>query len=271
MFSLAHCRYKYHFVNLDKYVLYEAYKISKGDVEAEVLYFGYWTEEDGLVVTDSNIWHRRANLKGKHLRCVKVCFFWKARFELINFIRVSALLNKPYETMVVDGCQSPECFQGMFADVFHELMDMMNFTYTMMMPKDGQWGAQRDNGSWTGVIGLRSLRKCRSAMLFSKNLLFSLNRATCWRRSWCFSCRFPHHCIADWRSQLPSYPGWPSHETVYCQSCRFIQLVCLCKAIPNADMDSHLTDTLDIPSHNIYSNHSRQGLQTQTTTFAMMS
>lgn len=73
--------------------------------------------------------------------------------------------------MVVDGCQSPECFQGMFADVFHELMDMMNFTYTMMMPKDGQWGAQRDNGSWTGVIGLPSLRKCCSALLVSKNLL----------------------------------------------------------------------------------------------------
>ncbi len=56
--------------------------------------------------------------------------------------------------MVVDGCEGPECFQGMFADVFHELQNIMNFTYKMYMPPDGQWGAKREDGTWTGIIGL---------------------------------------------------------------------------------------------------------------------
>ena len=55
--------------------------------------------------------------------------------------------------MVVDGCQGPECFRGMFPDVFHEIQGIMNFTYTMHMPEDGEWGAKREDGSWTGIIG----------------------------------------------------------------------------------------------------------------------
>ena len=57
---------------------------------------------------------------------------------------------------MVDGCQSSDCFKGMFPDVFHELQAILNFTYTIHMPLDGEWGALK-NGSWTGIIGGASI------------------------------------------------------------------------------------------------------------------
>ncbi len=60
---------------------------------------------------------------------------------------------------MVDGCQSSECFKGIFPDVFHELQSILNFTYTIHMPPDGEWGAKRSDGSWTGVIGQLAARE----------------------------------------------------------------------------------------------------------------
>ncbi len=71
----------------------------------------------------------------------------------ISIPRTSALLNIPYETHLEDGCTRPDCFKGMFADVWHLLQDIMNFTYKMYMPEDGQWGALREDGTWTGIVG----------------------------------------------------------------------------------------------------------------------
>ena len=45
-------------------------------------------------------------------------------------------------------------FEGMFADIFTSLQELMNFTYTLKEPPDGEWGAQRADGSWTGMIGM---------------------------------------------------------------------------------------------------------------------
>ena len=30
----------------------------------------------------------------------------------------------------------------------------MNFTYTVTEPPDGQWGAIRPDGTWTGMVGM---------------------------------------------------------------------------------------------------------------------
>jgi hypothetical protein len=45
--------------------------------------------------------------------------------------------------------------QGMFADVFHSIQAIMNFTYDLSTPADGEWGALVANSTdlWTGMIG----------------------------------------------------------------------------------------------------------------------
>ncbi len=118
----------------EEFNIYEAYKVSLGDEEVQVLHLGTHSRDRGLELDETNIWIRRANLNGKHFRA-------------------STLPNKPYLTMVEDGCQGPECLKGIFADVFHKLQSTMNFTYTISMPEDGEWGALREDGTWTGIVG----------------------------------------------------------------------------------------------------------------------
>ena len=45
-------------------------------------------------------------------------------------------------------------FEGMFAEIFDSLRELMNFTYSLKEPPDGEWGAQRADLSWTGMIGM---------------------------------------------------------------------------------------------------------------------
>ncbi len=55
-------------LSTDGISVYEVYKISREDTEAQVLEYGAWTEEKGLQVDPVHIWNRRADLKGKHLK-----------------------------------------------------------------------------------------------------------------------------------------------------------------------------------------------------------
>ena len=64
--------------------------------------------------------------------------------------RAAAVYNPPYVTHLMDGCSSVECFRGMYADVWHELAKIMNFTFTMS--RQTAWGSLI-NGSWHGMIG----------------------------------------------------------------------------------------------------------------------
>ena len=78
--------------------------------------------------------------------------------------------------MVVDGCNSSECFQGIYADVFHSLQDVMNFTYSIS--RNPMPGAQLPNGTWIGQIGIEiqsneheSLRSYQTASSRHKGLI----------------------------------------------------------------------------------------------------
>ena len=42
---------------------------------------------------------------------------------------------------------------GMFAEVFKELSVFLNFSYTVTTPPDGAWGAMKDDGTWSGMVG----------------------------------------------------------------------------------------------------------------------
>ena len=51
----------------------------------------------------------------------------------IYFDRVSTFQWKPHQTYVEDKCHSPDCFKGIYADVFHILQSQLNFTYSIQV------------------------------------------------------------------------------------------------------------------------------------------
>ena len=44
------------------------------------------------------------------------------------------------------------------------LQDIMNFTYTLRKPPDGQWGSLMKNGTWTGMVNELHLKKADIGM-----------------------------------------------------------------------------------------------------------
>ena len=68
----------------------------------------------------------------------------------INY-RAVAALNKPFVTKIEDDCSSNECFQGIYADVWHALQHNMNFTFTIR--RDRIYGSLV-NDTWNGMIGI---------------------------------------------------------------------------------------------------------------------
>ena len=60
--------------------------------------------------------------KEKHKISGKIVFCYK---------RIIASLQEPYQTYIEDGCTSANCFHGLYADVFHSLKDILNFTSTI--------------------------------------------------------------------------------------------------------------------------------------------
>ena len=54
-------------------------------------------------------------------------------------------------TVVKDGCNSANCFQGSFAEMFLLLQSKLNFTFKVA--REHSFGIEEENGSWTGMIG----------------------------------------------------------------------------------------------------------------------
>ena len=50
--------------------------------------------------------------------------------------------------------------KGMFSEIFFALQDILNFTYVLKKPPDGQYGSLRTDGTWTGMI--RELQEQRA-------------------------------------------------------------------------------------------------------------
>ena len=42
--------------------------------------------------------------------------------------------------------------RGMFVDVLEELSRLLNFSYSTTFPPDGEWGALKDDGTWSGMV-----------------------------------------------------------------------------------------------------------------------
>ena len=54
--------------------------------------------------------------------------------------------------------------EGVFIDLFLELQDVLNFTYTAYEPADKQWGTLKADGTWTGVVGELDTKKADIAL-----------------------------------------------------------------------------------------------------------
>ena len=57
----------------------------------------------------------------------------------------------------------------MFVEVFKELSVLLNFSYTVTTPPDGNYGALKDNGTWNGMVG----QLAKKAVHFGRHTLIS--------------------------------------------------------------------------------------------------
>ena len=55
-------------------------------------------------------------------------------------------------TQAEGGCTSSNCFKGYFADLFHDVQSVLNFTYSLTVGSG--YGTKLENGSWSGSIGI---------------------------------------------------------------------------------------------------------------------
>ena len=64
----------------------------------------------------------------------------------------------PVTTMSDDGGRN---FYGFSIDIISALAKAMNFTFTYVLPEDGQWGTHDPKtGAWNGMIGMLMNGKC---------------------------------------------------------------------------------------------------------------
>ena len=113
--------------------LYEVYRIHV-DFDITVNSFGSWSIDKGLTSPIYGKWIRRKNMQGAKLK-------------------VMTTLSPPYITeMIPTGSPGEFEMKGMYAEVFFALQYILNFTFVLTQPPDGQWGALQSDGTWTGMI-----------------------------------------------------------------------------------------------------------------------
>ena len=59
----------------------------------------------------------------------------------------------PYVGLSIKGENELRLANGIFADVFNELSRILNFSYTVINPPDGEWGSMKIDGTWSGMVG----------------------------------------------------------------------------------------------------------------------
>lgn len=125
-----------HFSSRNMAKIWEVYKLNPSqDLILNPL--GSWSTDKGMDMTTLDKFKRRGDLKGYKFRC-------------------ATLPSNPYiSDMVPIG---PDLYKmyGMFAEVFDNIATIMNFTYDLTKPPDGQWGAIQPDGSWSGMVGMLS-------------------------------------------------------------------------------------------------------------------
>ncbi|KAK8407418.1 hypothetical protein O3P69_002147 [Scylla paramamosain] len=66
---------------------------------------------------------------------------------------VAAAVHWPPHITVSRGTDGVLTVSGAMGNVMQVLSQTLNFTYSIITPEDGSWGAERPNGTWTGMVG----------------------------------------------------------------------------------------------------------------------
>ncbi|XP_042203989.1 glutamate receptor 1-like [Homarus americanus] len=56
--------------------------------------------------------------------------------------------------MLIDRYSKPPKLNGTLISVLDIIAQKLNFCYEIVVPREGYWGAQLSNGSWTGIMGM---------------------------------------------------------------------------------------------------------------------
>ena len=68
-------------------------------------------------------------------------------------MKVTTAHDMPYVGLQKSGNDQIILEKGSFVEVFKELSRLLNFSYSAIVPPDGEWGALKDDGTWSGMIG----------------------------------------------------------------------------------------------------------------------
>ncbi|XP_037797071.1 glutamate receptor ionotropic, delta-1-like [Penaeus monodon] len=74
--------------------------------------------------------------------------------KILNGHILSVVLKHrpPYVSLVKDG-RRVAAASGILIEVLDSMAEIYNFTYTLKLPDDDQWGSLKKDGSWTGMVG----------------------------------------------------------------------------------------------------------------------
>ena len=120
--------------------VYEVYRIHQ-DFDIKIKPYETWTNGSQIMVPILEKWVRRSNLE-------------KAQFNVVT------LVSNPYITELIPTAPGNFEMKGMFAEVFFALQGVLNFTFILTRPPDGQWGSLQSDGTWTGMV--RELQEGRA-------------------------------------------------------------------------------------------------------------
>ena len=68
-------------------------------------------------------------------------------------MRVTSIHVLPYVGHQLNDNGKIILYKGIFVDVFKELTSLLNCSYSAILPPDGKFGAQKGDGTWSGMVG----------------------------------------------------------------------------------------------------------------------
>lgn len=80
------------------------------------------------------------------------------------------MFSMPYITKMEQNADGEYEMEGMFADVFFALQEVMNFSISLNEPPDRQWGSDNGDGTWTGMVGLLATGQVINSTRFEVSL-----------------------------------------------------------------------------------------------------
>ena len=68
-------------------------------------------------------------------------------------LTVTSLQSIPFISLMQDENNEIRFVDGIFAEIFMELSNLLNFSITVTSPPDNQHGVMKSDGTWSGMIG----------------------------------------------------------------------------------------------------------------------